>query len=86
MNYQRGTWLIQFFYTLLLLSNLIPVSLYVTMSTVKFFQAYFINNDMDMYETKSDKKASTRTIALNEELGQISHIFRFNVYCPLEHL
>jgi len=65
----------QFFYYFLLLSNFIPISLYVTMSTVKFFQAKFISMDIDMYHEPSDTPAKVRTFTLNEELGQITHIF-----------
>ncbi|CAN0447201.1 unnamed protein product, partial [Discosporangium mesarthrocarpum] len=38
-----GSACIKFLYFFLLLGNFIPVSLYVSMSTVKFFQSYFIN-------------------------------------------
>ncbi|CAN0473217.1 unnamed protein product, partial [Hapterophycus canaliculatus] len=34
--------IIQFFYLFLLLGNFIPVSLYVSMGTVKFCQAFFM--------------------------------------------
>ena len=57
------------------MANFIPVSLYVSMSTVKFFQAFFIENDIKMYDEESDASAKVRTMSLNEELGQISHIF-----------
>ncbi|CAM9414176.1 unnamed protein product [Choristocarpus tenellus] len=64
--------IIMFFYYFLLLGNFIPVSLYVSMSTVKFFQSYFINQDLDMYHENTDTPALVRTMALNEELGQVS--------------
>lgn len=60
---------------IILLNNLIPISLYITMEIVKFGQAYFINHDLRMYHEASDTAAQARTSNLNEELGQISYIF-----------
>eukprot|EP01034_Spumella_vulgaris_P024823 gene24823-31210_t len=37
--------------------------------------SYFMNNDLDMYYTKTDQPALVRTMTLNEELGQVSYIF-----------
>jgi len=59
----------------ILYNNLIPISLYVSVEFVKFFQAYFINNDYLMYHTESDTPALARTSNLNEELGQVQYIF-----------
>jgi phospholipid-transporting ATPase len=70
-----GYWFIKFFYFFLLHATYIPVSLYVSMATVRFFQSYFINNDLEMYYESTDTPALARTMTLNEELGQISHIF-----------
>jgi phospholipid-translocating P-type ATPase (flippase) len=68
-------WVVQFFYLFLLHASFIPVSLYVSMSATRFFQSYFMNSDRDMYYEKSDIPMAVRTMTLNEELGQISHIF-----------
>ena len=68
-------WFVKFFYFFLLHATYIPVSLYVSMATVRFFQSWFINNDLDMYHESTDNPALTRTMTLNEELGQISYIF-----------
>jgi len=70
-----GNWFIQFFYYFLLHASFIPVSLYVSMALARFFQSFFINHDLDMYYEKTDTPALVRTMTLNEELGQISHIF-----------
>ncbi|GAA5960201.1 hypothetical protein JCM8115_002542 [Rhodotorula mucilaginosa] len=59
----------------LTLSNLIPISLIVTMEVVKFQQAGFINYDLDMYHAPTDTPALCRTSSLVEELGQIEYIF-----------
>eukprot|EP01113_Clastostelium_recurvatum_P017915 TRINITY_DN2113_c0_g1_i1.p1 TRINITY_DN2113_c0_g1~~TRINITY_DN2113_c0_g1_i1.p1 ORF type:complete len:1143 (-),score=265.23 TRINITY_DN2113_c0_g1_i1:444-3872(-) len=60
---------------LILFNNLIPISLYVSMEAVKVLQAYFINNDMNMYYSVNNTPAMARTSNLNEELGQIDYIF-----------
>ena len=64
-----------FFYYFLLHATFIPVSLYVSMTMTRAFQSYFMNNDMDMYYPRLDAPAKVRTMTLNEELGQVSHIF-----------
>lgn len=68
-------WFIDFFYYFLLHATFIPVSLYVSMSIIRYFQAYFMNNDLSMYYAHIDQPAVVRTMTLNEELGQVSHIF-----------
>lgn len=67
--------IIMFFYYFLLHATFIPVSLYVSMTMTRAFQSYFMNCDMDMYYPRLDAPAHVRTMTLNEELGQISHIF-----------
>ena len=77
-NYQLsfiGQWIIQFFVVFLLHASMIPVALYVSMAFVRFLQSSFINNDLSMYYEKLDIPANVRTMTLNEELGQISHVF-----------
>ncbi|GAA6019012.1 hypothetical protein JCM10207_006287 [Rhodosporidiobolus poonsookiae] len=60
---------------ILTLSNLVPISLIVTIEVVKFWQAAFINSDLDMYYAPTDTPALCRTSSLVEELGQIEYIF-----------
>ncbi len=47
-------WIVQFFYLILLHSQFVPVSLYVSMAMVRFFQAYFMVSDLEMYYEKLD--------------------------------
>lgn len=68
-------WFIDFFYFFLLHATFIPVSLYVSMTIVRYFQSYLMNNDLEMYYERLDLPAQVRTMTLNEELGQVSHIF-----------
>uniref|UniRef100_A0AAF5D3S5 Phospholipid-transporting ATPase n=1 Tax=Strongyloides stercoralis TaxID=6248 RepID=A0AAF5D3S5_STRER len=58
----------------ILYNNLIPISLQVTLEIVRFFQAAYINNDIDMYYQDTDTPAIARTSNLNEELGQVKYI------------
>ncbi|KNC55680.1 uncharacterized protein AMSG_01949 [Thecamonas trahens ATCC 50062] len=60
---------------LILFSNLIPISLYVSMETVKFGQSKLIDQDVSMYYGEKDIPCISRTSNLNEELGQVEYIF-----------
>jgi magnesium-transporting ATPase (P-type) len=68
-------WILEFAYLLLLHASMIPVSLYVSMAVVRFTQSVFMNADLDMYYEPLDAPAVVRTMTLNEELGQVSHVF-----------
>jgi phospholipid-transporting ATPase len=58
-----------------LFSALVPISLFVTIEVVKYYQAILINDDLDMYYDKTDTPAVCRTSSLVEELGQVEYIF-----------
>ncbi|KAL4878993.1 hypothetical protein BJY04DRAFT_229508 [Aspergillus karnatakaensis] len=58
-----------------LYSNLVPISLFVTIEIVKYAQALLINSDLDIYYEATDTPATCRTSSLVEELGQIEYIF-----------
>nr|CAG4640624.1 EOG090X00X3 [Eulimnadia texana] len=60
---------------IILFNNLIPISLQVTIEVVRFIQATFINNDLEMYHEATDTPAAARTSNLNEELGQVKYVF-----------
>ena len=64
-----------FFTWMLLFTNMVPISLLVTVEIVKFWQALFIAWDIDIYDTERDMPTRVQSSNLNEELGQISHIF-----------
>lgn len=59
---------------LILYGYLIPISLYVSIEIVKFLQAIFINQDINMFDDESGIPAQARTSNLNEELGQVDTI------------
>lgn len=67
--------LINFCAYLLLLNTMIPISLIVTIEMVKYFQAYFMNMDVEMYSRVRERFAKCNICSLNEELGQIKYIF-----------
>ena len=64
-----------FFTWMLLFTNMVPISLLVTVEIVKFWQALFIAWDVDIYDCERDMPTRVQSSNLNEELGQISHIF-----------
>lgn len=59
----------------ILYSNLVPISLFVTVELIKYYQAYLIASDLDMYYEPTDTPTVVRTSSLVEELGQIKYIF-----------
>ena len=63
-----GTWCV-------LLNNLVPISLLMTLELVKYFQGWFISWDIDIYDKKKHLMTKVQTSTLNEELGQVRYIF-----------
>ncbi|CAI6379299.1 ALI_HP2_G0000400.mRNA.1.CDS.1 [Saccharomyces cerevisiae] len=59
----------------ILFSNLVPISLFVTVELIKYYQAFMIGSDLDLYYEKTDTPTVVRTSSLVEELGQIEYIF-----------
>jgi len=67
---------------ILIFTNLIPISLLVTIDMVKLGQAKMLQYDLDMYHEIKDHAGDITEIPmtvqrsdLNEELGQVKHIF-----------
>ncbi|KNC48318.1 uncharacterized protein AMSG_04549 [Thecamonas trahens ATCC 50062] len=71
----RAAGALSFLTFVILFSTLIPISLYVSMETVKFGQSKLIDQDITMYYPPKDTPAMSRTSSLNEELGQVQYIF-----------
>lgn len=59
----------------ILFSNLVPISLFVTVELIKYYQAFMISSDLDLYHEETDTPTVVRTSSLVEELGQIKYIF-----------
>ena len=60
---------------LILFNTFVPISLYVTLETVKVFQAKLVANDPEMYYEERDMWAQARTSNLHEDLGQMEYVF-----------
>eukprot|EP00891_Asterochloris_glomerata_P006425 jgi/Astpho2/6425/e_gw1.00093.28.1_t len=58
----------------LLINQLIPISLYVTLEVVKVVQCTFLSWDRQMYHAETDSPFQCRTSTLNEELGQVEYV------------
>jgi phospholipid-translocating P-type ATPase (flippase) len=67
--------IVTFFYFFLIASQFVSISLYVSITSVKFFQSYFMQKNLAMYHDKTDTPMLVRTMSLNDELGVISHVF-----------
>lgn len=50
----------------------------VALEVVRYIQASFINQDMEMYHAETDTHANARTSNLNEELGEVMNDNRTN--------
>eukprot|EP00039_Didymoeca_costata_P029275 m.23933 g.23933 ORF g.23933 m.23933 type:complete len:1186 (+) comp7556_c0_seq2:349-3906(+) len=79
---KRDGWLLflewrawDFLQFLILYSNLIPISLYVTLELQKLFGALLIMWDVDLYDEDLDEPIQSRCSDINEELGQVEHLF-----------
>ena len=57
-----GTWI-------LLFTNMVPISLLVSLEIVKFFQAMFISWDVDIFDQDKGLETIVLSNNLNEELG-----------------
>ncbi|KAJ3291854.1 hypothetical protein HK104_005773, partial [Borealophlyctis nickersoniae] len=64
-----------FWASVIMLQNIVPISLYITIEGVKTVQAYFIHTDVDMYDPETDKPCMTKTWNISDDLGQIEYIF-----------
>ncbi|KAG3080922.1 hypothetical protein PI124_g19286 [Phytophthora idaei] len=60
---------------LILYNNMVPISLYISLEVVKWYQARRIENDPKMYCPLTGRGVTARTSNVNEDLGQIKYIF-----------
>jgi len=65
---KMGTWALQ-------MANMVPISLLVTLTTVKFIQCKFIQWDKNLYDHLRNKEAAAQTSQVLESLGQVTHVF-----------
>ncbi|PWA03150.1 hypothetical protein BB558_000672 [Smittium angustum] len=61
--------------TLVLLQNVIPISLYVSIEFIKLMHAYFIFNDLKMYYEAKGIRCIPRNWSISDDMGQVSYVF-----------
>ncbi|KAM9515799.1 phospholipid-transporting ATPase IK-like isoform 1-T1 [Guaruba guarouba] len=59
----------------ILLSIIIPMSMYIMFEFIYLVNSCFINWDLEMYYAVKDIPAKARSTSLNDQLGQIEYIF-----------
>ncbi|KAF6252040.1 hypothetical protein COO60DRAFT_1463913 [Scenedesmus sp. NREL 46B-D3] len=70
-----ASWLVQVVRFIILLAQAVPISLYVSLETVKVAQCKLLyDRDRAMYYAPEDVPATSRTTTLNEELGQVQYV------------
>ncbi|XP_067410365.1 phospholipid-transporting ATPase IK [Emydura macquarii macquarii] len=60
---------------MILLSIIIPMSMYITFEFIYMVNSCFIDWDLEMYYPPKDTPAKARSTSLNDQLGQIEYIF-----------
>ncbi|KAJ1339684.1 hypothetical protein BSLG_005717 [Batrachochytrium salamandrivorans] len=60
---------------IIMMQNIVPISLYVSLEVMKSFQSYFIYQDIDMYDTESDSPCIPKSWNITDDLGQIEYLF-----------
>ena len=70
--YTDGSFFLTFF---ILYSNFLPISMYVTVEICNYFQAYFIEKDVALYDEVSNMPALARTSNMNSDLGMVEYVF-----------
>lgn len=60
---------------MVVLQTFVPISLYVSLEVAKLAQAYFIAQDLDMYDEARQKGMQCRALNMAEDLGQIEYVF-----------
>ncbi|KDD71842.1 hypothetical protein H632_c4305p0, partial [Helicosporidium sp. ATCC 50920] len=69
-------WIINLFTFWILLSYLVPISLFVTLEIVKFWQGFvYINLDPALQDPVTKEAGRCRNSGLNEDLGRVEYVF-----------
>lgn len=66
---------ITFWAAIILLQNLVPISLYITLEIIRTAQAFFIYSDVYMYYEKLDYPCTPKSWNISDDIGQIEYIF-----------
>ncbi|CAF0928304.1 unnamed protein product [Rotaria sordida] len=67
--------LLVFLSYIIILSTVVPISLYINVEIIRLIQSKWIDWDLKMYYEPYNIPAEARTTTLNEELGQIEYVF-----------
>ncbi|TPX37615.1 hypothetical protein SmJEL517_g00757 [Synchytrium microbalum] len=70
-----GMTLFTFWASMIMFQNIVPISLYITMEIVKTIQAYFIYQDVDMYDPEIDQPCIPKNWTISDDAGQIEFLF-----------
>jgi magnesium-transporting ATPase (P-type) len=70
----NSNWIQTFLLFSTLLTNFVPLSLYVTIEFVTLMIRFLINNDIDMYHEGTDTRALARSTNVTD-LGQVQYVF-----------
>lgn len=57
-----------------LYNNFVAISMYVSLEMVYLWQAYFISQDLSMYDSESDSPAEAHTSGMCADLGQVQYV------------
>ena len=63
-----GTWI-------LIMTNMVPISLVVTLEVVKTLQSKFMELDANMLDMDEGTEMKAQSSNLNEELGYVEYVF-----------
>ncbi|KAL6595192.1 phospholipid-translocating P-type ATPase [Neocallimastix sp. 'constans'] len=61
--------------TMIMMQNVVPISLYISVEIAKTIQSWFIHEDIDLYYEETDSPCNTKTWNISDDLGQIEYIF-----------
>lgn len=66
---------ITFWAAVILLQNLVPISLYISIEIIRTVQAWFIYSDFNMYYAPLDYRCIAKSWNISDDLGQLEYIF-----------
>ncbi|CAN6597587.1 phospholipid-transporting ATPase Dnf1p [Trichomonascus vanleenenianus] len=66
---------ITFWAAIILLQNLIPISLYISIEIIKTIHAFYIWSDIYMYYEPIDYPCTPKSWSISDDLGQVEYIF-----------
>ncbi|KAH8874907.1 putative phospholipid-transporting ATPase VD [Schistosoma japonicum] len=66
---------LNFWRFVIIFQTIIPLPLYVTIEFVKMHQVWHMNNDLQLYDSKLDRRIEIRAFNIPEDLGQIEYVF-----------